>query len=200
MIAALLAADGPSIGISLAVILGVGVFAQWLAWRTQIPSIIALLVAGLILGGVFEVDPEDLLGDTLFPLVSLSVALILFEGGLDLPPRELRNTGTVVRRLISLGAILTFVVAAWGAHRIFDLPAETAIVLGTVLVVTGPTVVGPLLRFVRPSHGLESGGAAVLVRGDSNVDYGAVVAAMSLLQQAGAEKVGLITEPVGEGG
>ena len=151
MIAALLAAEGPSIGISLAVILGVGVLAQWVAWRTQIPSIIALLVAGLILGAVFGVDPEDLLGDTLFPLVSLSVALILFEGGLDLPPRELRNTGTVVRRLISVGAILTFVVAAWGAHRIFDLPAETAIVLGAVLVVTGPTVVGPLLRFVRPA-------------------------------------------------
>jgi len=151
MIAALLAAEGPSIGISLAVILGVGVFAQWLAWRTQIPSIIALLIAGLILGGLFEVDPDELLGDTLFPLVSISVALILFEGGLDLPPRELRNTGTVVRRLISVGALVTFIVAAWGAYRIFELPYEPAVVLGAVLVVTGPTVVGPLLRFVRPA-------------------------------------------------
>jgi NhaP-type Na+/H+ or K+/H+ antiporter len=151
MIAALLAAEGPSIGISLAVILGVGVFAQWLAWRTQTPSIIALLIAGLILGGVFKVDPDELLGDTLFPLVSISVALILFEGGLDLPPRELRNTGTVVRRLISVGALVTFIVAAWGAYRIFELPYEPAVVLGAVLVVTGPTVVGPLLRFVRPA-------------------------------------------------
>ena len=151
MIAALLAAEGPSIGISLAVILGVGVFAQWLAWRTQIPSIIALLIACLILGGLFEVDPDELLGDTLFPLVSISVALILFEGGLDLPPRELRNTGTVVRRLISVGALVTFIVAAWGAYRIFELPYEPAVVLGAVLVVTGPTVVGPLLRFVRPA-------------------------------------------------
>ena len=59
-------------------------------------------------------DPDELLGDTLFPLVSLSVALILFEGGLDLPPRELRNTGTVVRRLISIGAVITFLVGWYG--------------------------------------------------------------------------------------
>ena len=83
--------------------------------------------------------------------MSISVALILFEGGLDLPPRELRNTGTVVRRLISVGALVTFIVAAWGAYRIFELPYEPAVVLGAVLVVTGPTVVGPLLRFVRPA-------------------------------------------------
>lgn len=152
MNAALLAAQEPSIGLSLAVIIGVGMVAQWLAWRTQIPSIIALLIAGLLLGPVTGiVKPDDLLGDTLFPLVSLAVALILFEGGLDLPPRELRNTGTVVRRLVTLGAAITFGIGAWAAHRIFDVSTEVAVVLGGVLVVTGPTVVGPLLRFVRPT-------------------------------------------------
>ena len=126
--------------------------AQWLAWRTQIPSIIALLVAGLVLGPVTGlIDPDELLGGTLFPLVSLSVALILFEGGLDLPPRELRNTGTVVRRLISIGAIITFVVGWYGAREIFEISNQAAIMIGAVLVVTGPTVVGPLLRFVRPA-------------------------------------------------
>lgn len=148
----LLAAEGSSVGPTLALIIGTGMVAQWLAWRTGIPSIITLLVAGLVLGPVVGIlDPDDLLGDTLFPIVSLSVALILFEGGLDLPPRELRNTGTAVRRLISVGAVITFVVSWYGAKTIFDISNDAAIVLAAVLVVTGPTVVGPLLRFVRPA-------------------------------------------------
>jgi len=152
MSAALLAADGSLIGPTLAIIVGAGMVAQWLAWRTQIPSIIALLVAGLVLGPVTGlINPDELLGAELFPLVSLSVALILFEGGLDLPPRELRNTGTVVRRLISIGAVITFVVGWYGAREIFEISNQAAIMIGAVLVVTGPTVVGPLLRFVRPA-------------------------------------------------
>ena len=141
-----------ALGPTLAIIVGVGMAAQWIAWRTQIPSIILLLIAGLTLGPVAGViDPDEFLGGTLFPIVSLSVALILFEGGLDLPPRELRSTGTVVRRLISVGALITFGVSYWGAMRLFDISQGAAAVLGAVLVVTGPTVVGPLLRFVRPS-------------------------------------------------
>lgn len=152
MLTAVLAASESTIGPTLAVIVGVGMAAQWVAWRTQVPSIILLLVSGLLLGPVLGVvDPDELLGGTLFPIVSLSVALILFEGGLDLPPRELRATGTVVRRLISIGAIVTFVVAAWGAEQLFDMSRGAAAVLAAVLIVTGPTVVGPLLRFVRPS-------------------------------------------------
>ncbi|BAN03964.1 cation:proton antiporter [Ilumatobacter coccineus] len=148
----LIAAGESAVGPTLAVIVGAGMFAQWLAWRTQLPSIIALLIAGLVLGPVTGVlDPDDLLGDTLFPIVSLAVALILFEGGLDLPPRELRNTGTAVRRLITIGAVITFVVGWYSARTIFEISNEAAIVLGAVLVVTGPTVVGPLLRFVRPA-------------------------------------------------
>jgi NhaP-type Na+/H+ or K+/H+ antiporter len=152
MNAIVVAAGSSTIGPTLALIVGAGMVAQWIAWRTQLPSIIALLVAGLTLGPVTGVlEPDELLGDTLFPLVSLSVALILFEGGLDLPPRVLRNTGTAVRRLISIGAIVTGVVAWYAARTIFEISDEAAIVLATVLVVTGPTVVGPLLRFVRPS-------------------------------------------------
>jgi NhaP-type Na+/H+ or K+/H+ antiporter len=95
----LLAATESALGPTLAIIVGVGMAAQWIAWRTQIPSIILLLTSGLVLGPVFHViDPDEFLGGTLFPIVSLSVALILFEGGLDLPPRELRSTGTVSAR------------------------------------------------------------------------------------------------------
>ena len=148
----LLAAGESAVGPTLAVIVGAGMFAQWLAWRTQLPSIIALLIAGLVLGPVTGIlNPDDLLGDTLFPIVSLAVALILFEGGLDLPPRELRNTGTAVRRLITIGAVISFVVAWYAAVTIFEISNDVAIVLAAVLVVTGPTVVGPLLRFVRPA-------------------------------------------------
>jgi NhaP-type Na+/H+ or K+/H+ antiporter len=148
----MLAAGSSAVGPALALILGAGMLAQWLAWRTQVPSIIALLLAGLLLGPVTGiVNPDELLGGTLFPLVSLAVAVILFEGGLDLPPHELRSTGTVVRRLISFGAVVTFLVAWFGAREIFGISNQTAMVLGAVLVVTGPTVVGPLLRFVRPT-------------------------------------------------
>jgi NhaP-type Na+/H+ or K+/H+ antiporter len=152
LLSTLLAATESALGPTLAIIVGVGMAAQWIAWRTQVPSIILLLVAGLLLGPVFSlIDPDAFLGGTLFPVVSLSVALILFEGGLDLPPRELRSTGTVVRRLITVGAIITFLVAAWGAEQMFDISRGAAAVMAAVLVVTGPTVVGPLLRFVRPS-------------------------------------------------
>jgi NhaP-type Na+/H+ or K+/H+ antiporter len=152
LLSTLLAATESALGPTLAIIVGAGMAAQWIAWRTQVPSIILLLVAGLLLGPVFSlIDPDAFLGGTLFPVVSLSVALILFEGGLDLPPRELRSTGTVVRRLITVGAIITFLVAAWGAEQLFDISRGAAAVMAAVLVVTGPTVVGPLLRFVRPS-------------------------------------------------
>ncbi|MFT7393501.1 MAG: NhaP-type Na+/H+ or K+/H+ antiporter [Candidatus Azotimanducaceae bacterium] len=148
----LFAAGESTIGPTLAVIVGTGMAAQWIAWRTQIPSIIALLIAGLLLGPVTGViDPDALLGGNLFPLVSLSVALILFEGGLDLPPRELRNTGIVVRRLITVGAVISFLIGWYASREIFGISNQAAIVLGAVLVVTGPTVVGPLLRFVRPA-------------------------------------------------
>lgn len=148
----LLAAGDSTIGPTLAVIVGTGMAAQWIAWRMQIPSIIALLVAGLFLGPVTGIiDPDELLGGNLFPLVSLSVALILFEGGLDLPPRELRNTGVVVRRLITIGAVISFLVGWYASREIFGISNQTALVIGAVLVVTGPTVVGPLLRFVRPA-------------------------------------------------
>ncbi len=149
---AILAAGESAVGPSLALILGAGMLAQWLAWRSQIPSIIALLLAGLVLGPVTGIiDPDELLGGTLFPLVSLAVAVILFEGGLDLPPRELRSTGIVVRRLISIGAVVTFLVAWFSAREIFGISNQVSLVLGAVLVVTGPTVIGPLLRFVRPA-------------------------------------------------
>ena len=107
----LLAAGGSPIGPTLAMIVGAGMAAQWIAWRTGIPSIIALLVAGLVLGPVSGgLDPDDLLGDTLFPLVSLAVALILFEGGLAAGWPEIRP---VAFPAISLATVGMMIVGIW---------------------------------------------------------------------------------------
>ncbi len=91
-----------------------------------------------------------MLGQTLFPLVSLSVGLILFEGGLTLKLKELPTSGRVVARLISVGSLATWIVAALGARFLLGFDWPLAILIGAILIVTGPTVVGPLLRQIRP--------------------------------------------------
>lgn len=132
------------------VVLGVG--AQWLAWRLGLPSIILLLAAGFLVGPVTGVvDPDAALGELLFPLVSISVAIILFEGGLSLRLNELRGTGNTVWALVTVGALVTWAVCSLGAIVLLGFAPALAVLLGAILVVTGPTVVGPLLRVVRPS-------------------------------------------------
>lgn len=137
---------------SLAAILIIGVGSQWLAWRIGLPSILLLLTAGIIAGPWQGwLDPDDLFGDLLLPGVSLAVALILYEGGLTLKIAELRKVGGVVRNLVSIGAIVTWLGSASAAHFILGLSMPLAALLGAVLVVTGPTVIGPLLRHIRPT-------------------------------------------------
>jgi len=137
------------VDLSAIVILGIG--AQWLAWRLRFPSIIFLLLAGFIAGPLTGfLHTEELMGNLLFPFVSLSVAVILFEGGLTLNLKELRGIGKVVFRLISIGVIVTWGIGALAAHYLLGLNWEIALLLGAVLVVTGPTVIGPLLRHIRP--------------------------------------------------
>ncbi len=129
-----------------------GAASQWLAWRVGLPSILLLLLAGFVAGPVTGLlDTDLLLGDLLFPIVSLSVALILYEGGLSLRFSELSGVGGVARNLMSIGALLTWVVAALGAYLLFDLGWALSALLGAILVVTGPTVILPLLRQIRPS-------------------------------------------------
>lgn len=137
--------------IALSGIAVVGMAAQWIAWRLRLPSILLLLVAGLLAGPLTGLlDPNLLLGDMLHPLVSLGVAVILFEGGLTLDLRELRQVGRSVLGLCTIGVASTWALATLGAHWIAGLPWELALLFGAILTVTGPTVVGPLLRTVRP--------------------------------------------------
>lgn len=134
----------------LALIGALGVAAQWLAWRARLPAIVLLLAAGFIAGPVTGLlDPAADFGDLLRPLVALAVALILFEGGLSLNFSELRETSVAVRRLVSLGALIAFGAGALAAHYLAQLSWPSALVLGAILVVTGPTVVIPLLRHAR---------------------------------------------------
>jgi len=143
--------------IALALVIVLGAAAQWLAWRVRLPSILLLLLFGFVAGPIarivaphYAIDPDHLFGGLLLPIVSLSVAVILFEGGLSLNFRELRGVGSVVRNLVTSGAAATWIVATAAAHYLVGLELRVAALVGAVLVVTGPTVVQPLLRYVRP--------------------------------------------------
>jgi NhaP-type Na+/H+ or K+/H+ antiporter len=138
--------------VALATIAVFGIGAQWVGRRLGFPSLLLLLPAGLLAGDVFDlVDPRELLGDTLFPLVTLLVALLLFQSGLQLRFADLpRAARSPVYRLIGIGLAVTFLGASLAALAILDVDTDLAFLLGAILVVSGPTVVGPLLSAVRP--------------------------------------------------
>lgn len=138
--------------ITLTGIIVTGIGAQWLAWRLKVPAILFLLGIGLFLGPVTGLlNPNALLGDLLFPLVSLAVAVILFEGALTLRFQELKGVGSVVWLLVTLGAFVTWVIASYAAYYFVGLDPLVAALFGAIVMVTGPTVIVPLLRIVRPS-------------------------------------------------
>lgn len=137
--------------LGLAAIVVLGVAAQWLSWRLRLPAILILLLVGFVAGPVSGfIDPDHMLGELLFPIVSLSVAIILFEGGLSLDISELKSVGGIVRNLVSVGAIVTWALSAGFAYVLLGLPVGVSVLLGAILVVTGPTVIIPLLRHIRP--------------------------------------------------
>ncbi|MFG3252076.1 cation:proton antiporter [Streptomyces sp. NPDC048172] len=139
-------------GMGLVVVLAVG--AQVLAGLLRIPAIIVLLPVGFAAGALTDVvHPDELVGPAFSPLVSLAVAVILYEAGIGLDLRRLTGDARrVVIRLVWIGALLTPVLAALVAAPLLGMSPSAAVMLGVVLVVSGPTVVGPLLRFVRPSE------------------------------------------------
>lgn len=145
----MLASLAPLPGIAL--LLGAGAASQWLAWRLRIPAILLLLTTGLVVGPVTGLlDPDRLFGESFRALVSIAVGLILFEGGLTLRFAELRGTGKVVRNLVTIGALVTWVLGGLAAYYIAGVGIRIAILVGAILVLTGPTVVIPLVRHVRP--------------------------------------------------
>ncbi|MEO1550684.1 MAG: sodium:proton antiporter [Pseudomonadota bacterium] len=129
-------------------VLGIG--SQWLAWRLRMPAIVLMLAAGLIAGPVTGlIDPEASLQDLFRPIISIAVAVILFEGGITLDFRSLRDAGPAVKRLVLVCAPLGWLLSALAIRYGAGLSWESAAVFGGILVVTGPTVVQPLLRQAR---------------------------------------------------
>ena len=134
--------------LALVAVLGIG--AQWLAWRMQLPAIVLLVVAGLLAGPAFGwIRPSEDLGVLLDPIVKIGVAIILFEGGLRLRFHELKQAGSGVTRLVTLGVILSFPLGSLAAHYLGGLSSPVALVFGAIVIVTGPTVIIPLLRHAR---------------------------------------------------
>ncbi|MFZ7188220.1 cation:proton antiporter [Avibacterium avium] len=139
----------------LSAIVGLGIVAQWLAWYLKQPSILFLLLIGIIVGPVLNLfNPDVILGDLLFPFISLGVAVILFEGALTLEFDEIKQHGKVVQLLVSLGMLITVSVISVATYFLFDVDWRIALLFGTLVCVTGPTVIVPLLRSVRPNSNI----------------------------------------------
>ncbi|MEM0898798.1 MAG: sodium:proton antiporter [Pseudomonadota bacterium] len=135
------------IAIKLALIGGSGIFAQWLAWRLRLPAIVLLLAAGFVLGPLTDfINPVRDFGDIYKPMVGLAVAIILFEGGLTLNFKEIAGTSRAVQRVIFFAGPLVWIGGSLAAHYVGGLAWPVAITLGAVFVITGPTVIMPLLK------------------------------------------------------
>ncbi len=138
------------VGLATVIVLGIG--AQWIAWRINLPAILLLLIAGFVAGPVTGFfNPNHVFGDLLLPLVSVSVGIILFEGGLSLKFSEFKEIRKAVINLVTIGVLVTWVLSTAAAYFLFGLDFRLSVLLGAILVVTGPTVIIPLLRHVRPS-------------------------------------------------
>jgi NhaP-type Na+/H+ or K+/H+ antiporter len=166
-------ADNPAL--YFAAILALGIAAQWLAWRLRIPAIVLLLTFGFLLGYFTGRPTRYVDDDLLFPLVSMAVGLILFEGGLTLRFRDIRDTRGVVIRLVTIGLFVTWTLTALAAHWLLGLSAEMATLIGALLSISGPTVIGPLVRNIHLNRRI---GPIVKWEGIVNDPIGAVAAAL----------------------
>lgn len=136
-----------SLLVVLMIIIVLGIFSQWIAWRFRMPAIVIMSIVGLLVGPVFGlINPEASLGDMFSPLISLAVAIILFEGSLNLDFREVRTFSKPLTRVVTLGAFIAWIAGSLAAHFIAGLSLEVAFIIGGLFIVTGPTVILPLLR------------------------------------------------------
>lgn len=143
--------------ITLAGISGLGMVCQWIAWRVKLPAILFLLITGVIAGPLLGwLKPDETFGQLLMPIISLSVAVILFEGSLTLKFKEIQGLQIVVRRLITTGVLVTWLTITLATHWLLDFSWKLSFLFGAITVVTGPTVVVPMLRSVRPTAKVSS--------------------------------------------
>lgn len=136
--------------IALIGVLGIG--AQWVAWRSGRPAIALMLIAGVLAGPVFGlIQPRQDFGALMQPIIKLAVAVILFEGGLSLNFRDLRHAGAAVLRLVIVGVPVGWALGTVAAYYGAGLSLAVSALFGGILVVTGPTVIGPMLRTLNVS-------------------------------------------------
>ncbi|MGB5693929.1 MAG: sodium:proton antiporter, partial [Flavobacteriaceae bacterium] len=147
--------------LELAGLIILGIIAQWVAWRLKLPAILPLILIGLLVGPLATLYTDDASkiiepvwngtkglfpGDGLYYFVSLAIAVILFEGGLTLKRSEIRNVGPVITKLITVGTLVTFLLGGAAAHYIFELSWKISFLFSALIIVTGPTVITPILR------------------------------------------------------
>lgn len=147
--------------LELAGLVILGILAQWVAWRLKIPAILPLILIGLFVGPISTLISEDgtkwlepmwngeeglFPGESLFYFVSLAIAVVLFEGGLTLRKKEVSTIGPVIVKLITIAVLVTFVGAGLAAHWIFGLTWQISFLFAALIIVTGPTVIAPILR------------------------------------------------------
>ncbi|HSO57724.1 MAG TPA: sodium:proton antiporter, partial [Paenisporosarcina sp.] len=124
-----------------------GIASQWLAWRFRMPAIVLMSIAGLLVGPILGfINPQESFGDLFGPIISLAVAIILFEGSLNLDFREIRGFNKPLLRIVTLGAFIAWIAGSLAAHYLAGLSWAVAFVMGGLFIVTGPTVILPLLR------------------------------------------------------
>lgn len=127
-----------------------GIVSQWIAWRLRVPAVVLMAMAGLLVGPIFGwIDPQESFGDLFGPVISLAVAINLFEGSLNLDLREIRGFGKPLFRIVTLGALIAWVAGSIAAHYLAGLSWAVAFVMGGLFIVTGPTVILPLLKQAR---------------------------------------------------
>ncbi len=147
--------------LELAGIIVFGIVAQWFAWKLKLPAILPLILVGLFVGPISTLISNDgtkwlepvwngteglFPGERLYNFVSLAIGIILFEGGLTLKKDEILHVGPSIVKLITLGSIVTFFGAGISAHYIFNLTWEISFLFSALIIVTGPTVIAPILR------------------------------------------------------
>ncbi len=137
--------------LSLALVGLLSIACQFFAHRVKLPAILFLLLAGIVVGPVLgSINADALFGDLLFPVVSLSVAIILFEGALTLKISDISGHGAMVRNLCSVGVLITWLIVTPLAYVGLDISLGLAALFAAIVTVTGPTVIVPMLRTVRP--------------------------------------------------
>ncbi|MGI1664201.1 cation:proton antiporter [Palleronia sp. KMU-117] len=176
---------------AIALVGALGVGSQWLAWRFQLPAIVLMLAAGIVVGPVTGIlDPAAEFGSLLAPLIAVAVAIILFEGGLTLDFKKLGDAGRGVLRLVVIGAPLGWLLSALALRYGAGLTWESSVVFGGIMIVTGPTVIAPLLRQAR----LQRRPAALLqweaIVNDPIGAMAAVIAFQVVLALRGVDEVG----------